>query len=74
MNVRHAAAPISVFFGTGTQKGRGGADAAFFPEARVIRMDVDTTSRKGAHEKLLGAFGEGKADIFTWNANDCQGA
>ena len=27
-------------------------------------MDVDTTSRKGAHEKLLSAFGEGKADIL----------
>ncbi len=34
------------------------------PQARVIRMDVDTTSRKGAHEKLLSAFGEGKADIL----------
>lgn len=34
------------------------------PEARVIRMDVDTTSRKGAHERLLAEFGEGKADIL----------
>ncbi len=34
------------------------------PEARVIRMDVDTTSRKGAHERLLREFGEGKADIL----------
>ena len=27
-------------------------------------MDMDTTSRKNAHEKLLKAFGEGKADIL----------
>ncbi|MET3698037.1 primosomal protein N' [Bacillus oleivorans] len=51
------------YFGTGTQKveeelGR------LFPEARVIRMDVDTTGRKGAHEKLLSAFERGEADIL----------
>ena len=27
-------------------------------------MDVDTTSRKGAHEKLLNEFEEGKGDIL----------
>ena len=27
-------------------------------------MDVDTTSKKGSHERLLNAFGEGKADIL----------
>lgn len=52
------------FFGTGTQKveeelGR------ILPEARVIRMDVDTTTRKGSHEKLLTAFQE-KKQIFYW--------
>lgn len=51
-------------FGTGTQKveeelGR------ILPEARVIRMDVDTTTRKGSHEKLLTAFQE-KRQIFYW--------
>ncbi|MCP8970188.1 primosomal protein N' [Ectobacillus ponti] len=51
------------FFGTGTQKVEEEL-AKLFPEARVIRMDVDTTSRKGAHEKLLTQFGEGKADIL----------
>ena len=35
-----------------------------FEEARIIRMDVDTTSRKGAHEKLLNEFEEGKGDIL----------
>ncbi|NSL51233.1 primosomal protein N' [Calidifontibacillus erzurumensis] len=51
------------FFGTGTQKVEEEL-AKLLPEARVIRMDVDTTSRKGAHEKLLSAFEEKKADIL----------
>ncbi|EIT85034.1 primosome assembly protein PriA [Fictibacillus macauensis ZFHKF-1] len=51
------------FFGTGTQKVEEEL-AKLLPEARVIRMDVDTTSRKGSHEKLLSQFGEGKADIL----------
>ncbi len=37
---------------------------SLFPEARTLRMDVDTTSRKGAHARLLQKFGEGKADIL----------
>jgi primosomal protein N' (replication factor Y) (superfamily II helicase) len=51
------------YFGTGTQKVEEEL-GKIFPEARVIRMDVDTTSRKGSHEKLLTAFEEGKADIL----------
>lgn len=35
-----------------------------FPEARVLRMDMDTTRHKNDHEKLLRAFGEGQADIL----------
>ena len=51
------------FFGTGTQKVEEEL-AKILPEARVIRMDVDTTSKKGSHERLLNAFGERKADIL----------
>ncbi|USK76475.1 primosomal protein N' [Peribacillus frigoritolerans] len=51
------------FFGTGTQKVEEEL-AKILPETRVIRMDVDTTSKKGSHERLLNAFGEGKADIL----------
>ncbi|MFJ7468961.1 primosomal protein N' [Peribacillus frigoritolerans] len=51
------------FFGTGTQKVEEEL-AKILPEAKVIRMDVDTTSKKGSHERLLNAFGEGKADIL----------
>jgi primosomal protein N' (replication factor Y) (superfamily II helicase) len=51
------------YFGTGTQKVEEELGKVL-PQARVIRMDVDTTSRKGSHEKLLDAFQNGKADIL----------
>ncbi|EOR26591.1 primosome assembly protein PriA [Niallia nealsonii AAU1] len=51
------------YFGTGTQKVEEEL-TKILPEARVIRMDVDTTSRKGAHEKLLQKFQDGEADIL----------
>ena len=51
------------YFGTGTQKVEEEL-AKLLPEARVVRMDVDTTGRKGAHEELLGYFKSGKADIL----------
>ncbi|HCO78457.1 primosomal protein N' [Bacillus sp. (in: firmicutes)] len=51
------------YFGTGTQRVEEEL-AKVLPEARVIRMDVDTTSRKGAHEKLLTSFGNKEADIL----------
>ena len=35
-----------------------------FPGARVIRMDVDTTGARGSHERLLGEFEAGQADIL----------
>lgn len=49
--------------GTGTQRVEELLQEVF-QEARIIRMDVDTTSRKGAHEKLLNDFGSGKGDIL----------
>lgn len=51
------------FFGTGTQKVEEEI-AKYFPTARVLRMDVDTTRKKGSHEQILKLFGEGKADIL----------
>ena len=38
--------------------------AEVFPDARVLRMDLDTTGRKNAHQKILDAFGRGDADIL----------
>jgi len=51
------------YFGTGTQKVEEEI-YKLFPEARVLRMDVDTTRHKGAHEEILQTFGEGQADIL----------
>ncbi|KIX90965.1 primosomal protein N' [Staphylococcus microti] len=49
--------------GTGTQRVEELIQERF-PSARIIRMDVDTTSKKGSHEKLLKDFGDGKGDIL----------
>ncbi len=35
-----------------------------YPEARTLRMDADTTARKGSYEKILSAFAAGEADIL----------
>ena len=35
-----------------------------FPEARVLRMDMDTTKEKDGHEKILSAFANEEADIL----------
>ena len=35
-----------------------------FPEARVLRMDYDTTRAKGSYEKILAAFSRHEADIL----------
>ena len=51
------------FFGSGTQKVEEEL-TKLLPQARVIRMDVDTTSRKGSHERLLESFERGEADIL----------
>ncbi len=35
-----------------------------YPEARIVRMDADTTSKKGSHEKIIQDFKEEKYDIL----------
>ena len=35
-----------------------------FPDVRVARMDLDTTTEKNAHHRILEKFGQGKADIL----------
>ena len=50
-------------FGTGTQK----VEAALykeFPEARIMRMDFDTTRKKESYNQMLEAFSKGEADIL----------
>ncbi len=38
--------------------------AQLFPQARVLRMDQDSTSQKNAHEKMLSQFARGEYDIM----------
>jgi len=38
--------------------------AAIFPGVRILRMDLDTTVRKGAHDRILRKFGDQEADIL----------
>ncbi len=35
-----------------------------FPKARILRMDFDTTRKKGSYEAILSAFSAGEADIL----------
>jgi len=50
-------------FGVGTQKLEKEIEK-HFPEARVQRMDSDTTARKGSQEKILQALEQRKIDIL----------
>ncbi|HFR3796924.1 TPA: primosomal protein N' [Streptococcus suis] len=51
------------YYGTGTQKAYDELQE-LLPNARILRMDVDTTKKKGAHEALLDKFGRQEADIL----------
>ncbi len=51
------------FFGTGTQKIETELNQ-LFPEAKILRMDFDTTSQKGGHEAILKRFKNGEGDIL----------
>lgn len=49
--------------GFGTQKAEEEL-AKLFPDARVLRMDQDSTAAKDAHEKLLAKFADHEYDIM----------
>ena len=51
------------FSGAGTQRVEMEV-AGLFPEARLLRMDADTTSAKNAHKVKFDAFGNGEYDIM----------
>lgn len=51
------------YFGTGTQKIEEEA-RRLFPQARILRMDLDATLTKHSHENILAAFAAGEADIL----------
>lgn len=58
----HAKSGFSAF-GFGTQK-LAEEIARLFPQARIIRMDADTTSKKNSHATLLETFANRQADIL----------
>lgn len=49
-------------YGLGTEKLEETLNSLY--KARIIRMDVDTTSKKGQHQKIIDDFGEHKYDIL----------
>ena len=51
------------YYGTGTQKAYDEL-VEVFSLARILRMDVDTTRQKGAHQRILDKFGNHEADIL----------
>lgn len=50
-------------FGLGTEKIEEEINK-LFNGARVLRMDIDTTSKKGAHEKIINSFMHHEYDIL----------
>lgn len=50
-------------FGLGTQQVEEEL-RRLFPETRILRMDRDTTTRRGSHEEILSTFEKGEADIL----------
>jgi len=51
------------FRGTGTQRVEDELEE-FVPRSRMLRMDLDTTTRRGAHAEMLKKFSEGDIDIL----------
>ncbi|MGY3780913.1 primosomal protein N' [Streptococcus gallolyticus] len=51
------------YYGTGTQKAYDEL-VEVFPQARILRMDVDTTRQKGSHQRILDKFGNHEANIL----------
>ncbi len=51
------------FKGAGTEKVEK-ALYSIFPECRILRMDADTTKKRGSHETLFKKFRSGKADVL----------
>ena len=51
------------YMGWGTQRVEQELNK-LYPEARILRMDADTTKTKSAYDEILGAFGRHEADIL----------
>ena len=55
--------PAFDFKGLGTQRAEA-ALAKCFPQARILRMDADSVSRKHSHDDILSAFRRSEADVL----------
>lgn len=55
--------PFIKYFGAGTQQVAEVA-AQLLPEARILRLDRDTTTRKDSHRRILEAFASGEANVL----------
>ncbi len=55
--------PYIKYFGAGTEKVQEEV-RRLFPDARVARMDVDTTREKDAHARILDRFRRGEANVL----------
>jgi len=51
------------YFGTGTQRIENEVTQVF-PEAKILRYDRDTVSKRGAHEVFFAAFARGDANVL----------
>lgn len=60
---RQCAHPVHQMRGVGTQQLER-IVAERYPAARIVRMDLDTTSTKWAHQRILGAVERGDVDIL----------
>lgn len=66
LNVKHCPSCGSPYIG-GFRAGTQSIEEAVkkvFPKARILRMDMDTTRKKGSYEAILQSFGKGEADIL----------
>ncbi len=62
-NCPKCGSPYIGVFGTGTQRLEE-AVRREFPQARLLRMDMDTTKTKNSYEEILSSFAKGEADIL----------
>lgn len=55
--------PFAVLTGAGTEQVAEQVER-FFPQARILRMDFDTTRAKDAHQRIYEDFRDGRADVL----------
>ena len=62
------------YYGTGTQKAYDELARNLSPRLVYLRMDVDTTRKKGSHEALVGpVWSRDKRIFLLGNPDDCKG-